>query len=334
MDRKACRNGFTSFSDARRRFTYTKRSGQARSSSSLAFAFTLIELLVVIAIVAILAAILMPALSVARELAIRSVCSNDQRQLYLAVAMYQNDWNTWTYSPGMWFDTDGDGVSEFFYVTHFRRINGYPGVYGYPFSPPTVYWIANYGTYLGLKIDLATPESRRSPVRDPGTRDWYYQYGGTYEYAYKYDMPMWRVYMYFVREGNIYGLDKWSYYRKHKRPSRALVTACPNAYVEHPTKYGMGFAVGSHLMKRGPWVGSPATDCTPGDITANWVGVNVTFGDGRTQWIPSQSAANRGSASALKNQGTWHCGDSKSYKVITGTPSPAVYYIGMRPEEY
>lgn len=61
--------------------------------------FTLIELLVVIAIIALLAAILFPVFSRAREKARQSTCTSNLKQIGMAFAVYCQDFDGW-YPPG------------------------------------------------------------------------------------------------------------------------------------------------------------------------------------------------------------------------------------------
>ncbi len=64
--------------------------------------FTLIELLVVIAIIAILAAMLMPALERARDQARVASCSSNLRNIHLSMEMYANNWDGWGFHDIAW----------------------------------------------------------------------------------------------------------------------------------------------------------------------------------------------------------------------------------------
>lgn len=110
-------------------------------------AFTLIELLVVIAIIAILAAMLLPALSAAKRKAGQTACINNMKELGLGIMLYLNDYND-TYPACAAGTTYGPHLEDWIYW----RPAPYPVVNGITMSPDKSQIISNLGSVASTNI--------------------------------------------------------------------------------------------------------------------------------------------------------------------------------------
>jgi prepilin-type N-terminal cleavage/methylation domain-containing protein len=91
--------------------------------------FTLIELLVVVAILAILAALLLPTISAAKNKAGRATCLNNLRQINLGVRMYSDDSNDASPSPGLAAATNTANMTAL-YAGYKELVKSYVGLRG------------------------------------------------------------------------------------------------------------------------------------------------------------------------------------------------------------
>ena len=94
-----------------------------------AYGFTLIELLVVIAIIAILAAMLLPALQGARDRAKSAGCQSNLKQIAAEAISYSGDYNDWMMPASLWSTGAPDNNTKFPWATELlyrmSKVNDY-----------------------------------------------------------------------------------------------------------------------------------------------------------------------------------------------------------------
>ena len=218
--------------------------------------FTLIELLVVVAIIAILAAMLLPALSQARERARQAVCINNLKQIGIMIVMYTSDYNE--YLPGC---RSKFGTAD-------------PSV-----NPPS----SNNWTYLwygeppnGVLCRYASSGWRGNNAGNP-----IFYCPTTTSGIYNKSKAPWtnRRCGYVVNYRVMKAIETWEWWWKLpmiKRPSETIIMA--DAYQSFWT---VGFASGSS-----PWLpqfldNNPSTARVSSPHNG---GLNILFVDGHTEW--------------------------------------------------
>lgn len=236
--------------------------------------FTLIELLVVVAIIAILAAMLLPALSRARERARQAVCVGNLKQIGLSLALYCQDY---TYFPPCAYEGTSSPQST---------------TWGIGYTQTPVFYV---GTYIsGINIfDLLYPYHKNGSIyRCPNRR--LYGIGGG------------RAWKYGVGIGIFPGKRSNGAWETGYGSYSSVVLKPPDA---HPYKnkkilvadnvggdYGDGDSSEGHAHVSMYW------------LSSRHKGANCLFYDYHAEWLPSNHTAYKDtthSAFRLDVQTTW-----------------------------
>ncbi|MBN8526525.1 MAG: prepilin-type N-terminal cleavage/methylation domain-containing protein [Planctomycetes bacterium] len=232
-------------------------------------AFTLIELLVVISIIAVLSALLLPAIKVVRDQARGISCSGNQRQVMMAVIGYA--------------DEQGG-------ILPFSRCEvGVPAEYGLPTGDTIATWLntASVGQYLGVELDrswigyakarkvLKCAEDRESTQIDSGTTS----YGLNQQFCPDVRTVPWPVGI------NYPGWAGMAALSTIRRKSACVIVIDAGGDVRWSPGNGNPRPCTPNLSVGQPALWAPATRSPTLQVPRHRRGTNVAFLDGHTGWF-------------------------------------------------